>query len=45
MVRAGDLPDAMAAEPWAEPALTVRCGDGGVHPEYRAVKLAFGFPP
>jgi tRNA1(Val) A37 N6-methylase TrmN6 len=30
---------------WKEPALTIRCKDGTVHPEYVAVKLSFGFPP
>jgi len=45
LARATDLPDAVRARPWIEPALTIRLADGAVHPEYQAVKLAFGFPP
>lgn len=45
MMRASDLPDAMRQRTWVEPPLVIRCGDGQVHPEYAAVKLAFGFPP
>lgn len=45
MMRAADLPDAMRTRTWVEPPLVIRCADGQVHPEYAAVKLAFGFPP
>lgn len=45
MMRAGDLPEAMRQQTWTEPPLVVRSRDGQVHPEYAAVKLAFGFPP
>ena len=45
MQRAADLPEAMRHQAWAEPALIIRQTDGRVHPEYAAVKLAFGFPP
>jgi tRNA1Val (adenine37-N6)-methyltransferase len=45
MMRAGDLPDAMRNRTWVEPPLVIRMGDGSVHPEYAAVKLAIGFPP
>lgn len=45
MVRASDLPAAMHARTWVEPALVIRAADGAVHPEYAAVKLAVGFPP
>jgi hypothetical protein len=45
MMRSEDLPDAMRARIWTEPPLIIRDGDGAVHPEYSAVKLAFGFPP
>lgn len=45
MVRADDLPQAMRARTWVEPALVVRQANGEVHPEYAAVKLSFGFPP
>jgi tRNA1Val (adenine37-N6)-methyltransferase len=40
-----DLPEEMHDQPWQEPALIIRAADGSVHPEYRAVKLSFGFPP
>jgi tRNA1(Val) A37 N6-methylase TrmN6 len=30
---------------WVEPPLTIRQLDGSMHPEYRAVRLSFGFPP
>jgi tRNA1Val (adenine37-N6)-methyltransferase len=43
--RAGDLPEAMREKPWVEPPLIIRTTTGAVHPEYTAVKLAFGFPP
>ena len=45
MSRATDLPAALRTRPWVEPPLTIRLADGSVHPEYQAVKLAFGFPP
>jgi tRNA1Val (adenine37-N6)-methyltransferase len=45
MVRSADLPEAMRAQTWVEPALTIRAADGSVHPEYAAVKLSIGFPP
>lgn len=45
MVRDADLPPHMRERTWVEPPLTIRCADGGVHPEYAAVKLAVGFPP
>ena len=45
MQRATDLPEAMRQQPWAEPPLVIRTSTGAVHPEYMAVKLAFGFPP
>ena len=45
MMRAGDLPEAMRAQTWHEPALVIRRDDGSVHPEYAAVKMGFGFPP
>jgi tRNA1(Val) A37 N6-methylase TrmN6 len=45
MMRATDLPESMRSETWTEPPLTIRARDGAVHPEYRAVKLSFGFPP
>ncbi|HXC50082.1 MAG TPA: methyltransferase [Candidatus Limnocylindrales bacterium] len=45
MSRAADLPEAMRSRTWTEPSLVIRCRDGSVHPEYAAVKLAFGFPP
>lgn len=45
MTRATDLPEPMRARTWVEPDLVIRQADGGVHPEYQAIKLAFGFPP
>jgi tRNA1(Val) A37 N6-methylase TrmN6 len=45
LMRASDLPETMRGRTWVEPALTIRCADGRVHPEYAAVKLAVGFPP
>jgi len=45
LMRATDLPEKYRADTWNEPPLTIRCKDGSVHPEYRAVKLAIGFPP
>jgi tRNA1Val (adenine37-N6)-methyltransferase len=43
MTRSIDLPGDLRT--WVEPPLVIRQADGAVHPEYRAVKLAFGFPP
>ena len=45
MMRSGDLPEAMRHRSWQEPPLITRTKGGDVHPEYAAVKLAFGFPP
>ena len=45
MMRAQDLPEAMRNRTWVEPPLVIRSADGGVHPEYAAVKLSIGFPP
>jgi tRNA1(Val) A37 N6-methylase TrmN6 len=45
MMRAEDLPERMRLRTWNEPPLVVRTRGGEVHPEYSAVKLAFGFPP
>ena len=45
MVVAEHLPFAFRAQTWVEPELIIRRKDGQVHPEYAAVKLAFGFPP
>ena len=45
MVRASDVPETMRTRVWVEPALVIRTASGEVHPEYAAVKLAFGFPP
>ena len=45
MQRAGDLPEGLRNRPWQEPVLVIRTNTGSVHPEYMAVKLAFGFPP
>ena len=45
MQRASDLPETMRGKPWPEPPLIIRTSTGAVHPEYSAVKLAFGFPP
>jgi tRNA1Val (adenine37-N6)-methyltransferase len=45
MTRASDLPESMRSRTWVEPPLVIRSADGQVHPEYAAVKLAFGFPP
>ncbi|HET8775897.1 MAG TPA: methyltransferase, partial [Thermoanaerobaculia bacterium] len=41
--RAGDVPATYAA--FVEPPLTIRTRDGGVDPEYSAIRLSFGFPP
>ena len=45
MTRTIDLPETMRQQSWEEPALVIRRADGAVHPEYQAIKLAFGFPP
>lgn len=45
MHRAEDLPADFRDVTWEEPPLVVRTQDGELHPEYRAVKLAVGFPP
>ncbi len=45
MMRAADLPESLRRQCWVEPVLTIRTREGGVHPEYSAVKMAFGFPP
>ena len=45
MQRAADLPEPMRHRPWEEPPLIIRTSTGAIHPEYAAVKLAFGFPP
>lgn len=45
MMRSEDLPEAVRDQSWQEPPLTIRTSTGAVHPEYIAVKLAFGFPP
>jgi tRNA1(Val) A37 N6-methylase TrmN6 len=45
MMRARDLPETMRPRTWVEPPLVIRTRDGGIHPEYAAVKLAIGFPP
>jgi tRNA1Val (adenine37-N6)-methyltransferase len=45
MMRSDDLPAAFRAQTWAEPPLVIRTASGGIHLEYSAVKLSFGFPP
>jgi tRNA1Val (adenine37-N6)-methyltransferase len=45
MMRASDLPDNFRSQSWTEPPLIIRTREGGIHPEYSAVKLAIGFPP
>jgi tRNA1(Val) A37 N6-methylase TrmN6 len=45
MMRMADLPEWMRLRTWNEPPLIIRAREGAVHPEYSAVKLAFGFPP
>ena len=45
MMRLQDLPPSLHDQTWREPPLIIRLKDGGVHPEYAAVKLSFGFPP
>jgi len=41
--RAEDIPPTYEA--LVEPPLTIRTKDGGVDPEYSAIRLSFGFPP
>lgn len=41
--RRGDVPETYEA--FVEPPLTIRTRDGGVDPEYSAIRLSFGFPP
>ena len=41
--RAEDVPPTFAV--FVEPPLTIRTKDGGVDPEYSAIRLSFGFPP
>ncbi|MGZ5444646.1 MAG: tRNA1(Val) (adenine(37)-N6)-methyltransferase [Thermoanaerobaculia bacterium] len=41
--RATDIPPTY--ETFVEPPLMIRTRDGGVDPEYSAVRLSFGFPP
>jgi tRNA1(Val) A37 N6-methylase TrmN6 len=43
MLRSIDLPEDMRDRTWTEPPLIIRTKTGEVHPEYRAVKLSFGF--
>jgi tRNA1Val (adenine37-N6)-methyltransferase len=45
MMRRDHLPAEFGKQTWVEPGLIIRQKDGGVHPEYAAVKLAIGFPP
>ena len=45
MMREVDLPESARERTWKEPDLVIRMRDGTVHPEYAAVKMAFGFPP
>jgi tRNA1Val (adenine37-N6)-methyltransferase len=45
MARSHDLPAGFRDCTFEEPALTIRCTDGSVHPEYQALKLSIGFPP
>lgn len=45
MSRAADLPAWFRSQRWVEPPLIIRTRNGQVHPEYQAIKLAFGFPP
>jgi tRNA1Val (adenine37-N6)-methyltransferase len=41
--RAEDIPPTYEA--LVEPVLTIRTRDGGVDPEYSAIRMSFGFPP
>lgn len=45
MQRGADVPEFMRSRTWVEPPLVIRTATGAVHPEYAAVKMAFGFPP
>jgi tRNA1(Val) A37 N6-methylase TrmN6 len=45
MHAASDLPEDFRDAPFEEPPLLVRRADRSLDPEYRAVKLAVGFPP
>lgn len=45
MMRSDDLPEKFRTQTWNESPLVIRTRDGKVHPEYSAVKMAFGFPP
>lgn len=45
MTRSDHLPEWFRGQTWKEPPLIIRTKAGEIHPEYRAVKLAFGFPP
>jgi tRNA1(Val) A37 N6-methylase TrmN6 len=45
MARSTDLPGWFRPRTWTEPPLVIRTAGGEVHPEYQAIKLAFGFPP
>ena len=41
--RAADIPPTYRG--FVEPPLTIRTRDGGVDPEYSAIRMSFGFPP
>jgi tRNA1Val (adenine37-N6)-methyltransferase len=43
MLKSTDVPSTFKG--FEEPALTIRCKDGSIHPEYSAIKLSIGFPP
>lgn len=45
MHRAADLPEDVRDLRVEERPIIVRCADGSLDPEYRALKLAIGFPP
>ena len=45
LMRNEHLPEDMRGQTWEEPTLTIRRKEGSVHPEYKAVKMSFGFPP
>lgn len=45
MVRNDHIPDHLHGQSFQEPPLIIRRADGTLHPEYVAVKMAFGFPP
>jgi tRNA1Val (adenine37-N6)-methyltransferase len=45
LMRGEDLPARIQDQAWMEPALVIRLANGGIHPEYAAIKLAIGFPP